>query len=284
MGIADEQDKRRIDDALQGWRQGDCVVGEQWFLFRLDPRVPLTTAATAAADLDTDTGEERVEGLMILTQTCDIGRHCGERPFLEACPLVAVDAARIREIRRGRRPAYAFVPGVAHLALVADLDRAMTVEKAVAARWNRVPGCLNDRDSRQLSLALARKRARTAFPDDFVRLASPLLRRISSKHNKASDEGRALRALDEIRVRAAPAWDADQVSLTFWFIRDETRPGFEESSWDQWLSAWLERLPETGRFRPIDGVISTLDDLTARDYVESDRLDLDYLSGGGKTS
>ena len=33
-----------------------------------------------------------------------------------------------------------------------------------------------------------------------------------------------------------------------------------------------------GRFRSVDGVITSLDDLTARDYVESDPLDLDHLS------
>jgi hypothetical protein len=41
----------------------------------------------------------------------------------------------------------------------------------------------------------------------------------------------------------------------------------------------LKRIPATGRFTDVDGVVVTLDDLTARDYVESDPLDLDHLSG-----
>ena len=32
------------------------------------------------------------------------------------------------------------------------------------------------------------------------------------------------------------------------------------------------------RFVRVDGVVLTLDDLTARDFVESDPLDLDHLS------
>jgi len=35
-----------------------------------------------------------------------------------------------------------YIPGVAELNLVADLDRVMTVEKAVVAEWERKSGCL----------------------------------------------------------------------------------------------------------------------------------------------
>jgi hypothetical protein len=40
----------------------------------------------------------------------------------------------------------------------------------------------------------------------------------------------------------------------------------------------LKRLPPTGGFSAVDGAVLTLDDLTAREYVESCRLDLDHLS------
>ena len=154
----------------------------------------------------------------------------------------------------------------------------MTVEKAVVASWNRVAGCRGDDEARRLSLALARKRARVAFPDDFVAFASDLVSRMSSKHDKQSDEGRALRSLREIRVRAAPSWDADEVELMFWFIRNEDEPQFEKQSWDHYLEAWLKRVKPTDRFVSVDGVVQTLDDMTAREYVEADPLDLDHLS------
>lgn len=44
------------------------------------------------------------------------------------------------------------------------------------------------------------------------------------------------------------------------------------------MALWLNRVQPEGRFRRVEGVVQTLDDLTARDYVESDPLDLDYLS------
>jgi hypothetical protein len=274
----DSDGRAKVDEPLQQWRQGDCVLGEQWFVFRVSPDAPLTEDAVAAAEDGVDNAEGTVFGFAVVTQTCDIVRDCGERPFVEVCPLVEVDEDKLQEIERGRRPNYAYLPGVSDRRLVADLDRVMTVEKPVVAPWERVVGCLDDNDSRRLSLALSRKRARIAFPDDLVAFAAPLMNRMSGKHDKGSDEGRALRALREIRVRAASSWDANTVQLMFWFIRNEDQPTFEKQGWDVLLEAWLARVPATGRFAEVDGAVLTLDDLTARDYVESDPLDLDHLS------
>lgn len=119
-----------------------------------------------------------------------------------------------------------------------------------------------------------------AFPDDFVRLVSQLTRRMSKKHDAQSEEGRALRALREIRVRAEPSWWASEVSLLFQFVRGDSDETFAGPTWDHYLDLWLNRVQPGGRFRQVDGVVHTLDDLTARDYVESDPLDLDRLSSG----
>lgn len=74
----------------------------------------------------------------------------------------------LRQIERGRRPAYAFLPQLADRHLVVDLDRIMTVEKAMVLSWTRAPGCATDVEARAFAQALARKRARFAFPDDFT--------------------------------------------------------------------------------------------------------------------
>ena len=246
--------------------------------FRLSPVAPITEAAAIAAVDGADAAETQVHGFTVVTQTCDIVRACGSRPFVHVCPLVEVDADRLTEIRRGRRPNYAFVPGTAPRRLVADLDRVMTVEKAVVADWNRVVGTHGDGDARSLRLALTRNRSRVAFPDDFVELASGLTRRMASKHDAESDEGRALRALREIRVRAEASWRAAEVALLFLFVRDDTTPTFAGQTWDTYLGLWLQRVRPEGRFTRVDGVVQTLDDLTAREYVESAPLDLDHLS------
>jgi hypothetical protein len=66
----------------------------------------------------------------------------------------------------------------------------------------------------------------------------------------------------------------------FWFIRDDGEPDFEAESWADFKKKWLDLVPANGRFRPINGQVATLRDMTADDYVNSDPLDLDHLSPG----
>ena len=95
----------------------------------------------------------------------------------------------------------------------------MTVEESIMAAWKRTPGYINEADGRAFAQALARKRVRFAFPDDFTAWVDKLQRRLVDKHGKDSVEGRGLRALREIRVRAAPSWDAAELDTLFWFVR-----------------------------------------------------------------
>jgi hypothetical protein len=55
-----------------------------------------------------------------------------------------------------------------------------------------------------------------AADDDFAKVAARRLKRFLGQHDKDSDEDRALRALREIRARAASSWNAEQVEVTFW--------------------------------------------------------------------
>lgn len=269
---------QEVDTTVKEWCQGDYVQGEYWFVQRFNPQRPLTPDSANAAQEETDLAESEVKGFVVVTQTCDIVRSCAERPFIEIVPLIEVNKQILDEIQRSRRPQFAYIPGVAELNLVADLDRVMTVEKAVVAEWERKPGCRNDEEVRALGQALARKRARFAFPDDFTKFAQKLQKRLRDKHNKPSLEGEALRALREIRVRAAPSWNAPEIQLLFWFIHDEEQPQFQELGWDQLLKKWLQLIPASERFQSVEGLVVPLEDMTAKDYVESDPLDLDHLS------
>lgn len=107
-------------------------------------------------------------------------------------------------------PRFAMVPGVLDKQLVADLDRTMTLEKPVLERWDKVSGCRNDEERRKFANALARKRGRAAFPDDFVTLIKPLQDKCKKKHGNDSALGRTLEALLEIRVQPYPHWDGEQ--------------------------------------------------------------------------
>lgn len=282
MAAESDQDPQitSIDRAIAAWRQGDCTLGEHWFAHRLDKSLPVTDAGRAAADADADLAEQEVEGFIVVTQTCDVVRSCNERPFVELCPLVEVDVDRLREIQRGQRPAYAFVPMLSARRLVADLDRVITVEKPLLGRWERTPGWRTDAEARAFALALSRKRARFAFPDDFTELTRRLQSRLKGKHEKNTVEGIGLRALREIRVHGSPSWDAPQVDVFFWFVRDEADSDIEGKSWADLLEKWLELVPSASRFKSIAGQVVTLQDMTAQDYVDSDPLDLDHLSTG----
>ncbi len=280
MSRRNEQPTADIDEALAEWRQGDCSLETVWFLFRFDPTTPLTPEARTAAAEGLDAAESEERGFMVVTQTCDLVRSCESRPFVEIAPLVVVDEKVAHDVVRGRTPRFASVPGLRDRRLVADLDRIMTVEKAVIAHLERIRGCRDDHEARLLMLSLARKRARVAFPDDFVTLAQPLVKRLVGKHDKNSPEGAALRALREIRVRAAPSWDAADVEVMFWFIHDEDEPSFGGKPWSEHLRGWLDLVQPASRFTAIEGAAITLDDLTAREYVDSDPLDLEHLSRG----
>jgi hypothetical protein len=230
---SEDQFQQQVNIALKGWSQGDCVLGEQWFVHRFNSQCPLTDISRDALSDDSDLVESEVLGFVVVTQTCDIVRSCASRPFIEVVPLVEVDERNLHDIQRGRRPQYAFIPALAKKYLVADLDRVMTLEKAVAMQWERIPGCSTDEERRALGQALARKQARFAFPDDFTQLSRKLQSRLQEKHDKSSNEGDALRTLREIRVRASPSWEALEIELMFWFIRNEHEPNFKGIGWHE---------------------------------------------------
>jgi hypothetical protein len=72
------------------------------------------------------------------------------------------------------------------------------------------------------------------------------------------------------------------VEAFFWFVREEDDTLFEGTGWSELLSQWLRFVPPGGRFKVVEGLVVTLDDMTARDYVDSDPLDRDHLSTGAR--
>jgi hypothetical protein len=277
----DSADARRIDDALRLWRQGDLALDERWFVHVADPSSPLTEVAAEAGGAGLQALTSEVAALAIISQTCDIVRTCSDRPYVEVSPVVHVRPDILIDVQRGRRPSLATLPVLSSQARVVDLDRVMTVEKSIVATWQRTPGYATDAEGRTFAQALARKRVRFAFPDDFVAMARRLQGRLVDKHDRNTDEGRALRALREIRVHASPSWDAPTVELFFWFVRHDDEVAFDGRSWATFRESWLALVQKTGRFVDVDGQIAALEDMTGAEYVGSDPLDFDHLSSSG---
>lgn len=267
-----------IDTALGQWRQGDLALEEKLFIHLGDPAEPLTEASAEASGEGLQALASETAGLVVVTQTCDIVRTCVIRPYVEVAPLVRLEAEALLEVQRGRRPALATLPALLPSSLAVDLDRIMTVEKSVVAKWKRTPGYTLDIEGRAFAQALSRKRVRFAFPDDFNTFAKKLQGRLVAKHEKDTEEGRGLRALREIRVQATPFWDTSSVELFLWFIRHDETADFEGKNWADLLDAWLKLVPGSGRFTAVNGQVATLGELTGADYVGSDPLDLDHLS------
>ncbi len=262
---------RSVDDAIRHWRQGDVALEADLF-------VDMRAGDAGPSDPDVVTSE--VPGLVLLTQTCDVVRVHTERPWVEVSPLVEMpDPALLASIERLERPQFALIPALRGRGLVADLDRTMTIDKVLLASWARTPGWATDAEDRSFREALARNRSRPAFDDDFVKAVRRLSTRLRKNHGKDSPIGHATTALTEIRVHASPSWSDAEVEVFFWFIHDRP-PGGSSIEWDRHVESWLGLLTPIGRFRDFDGTASTLDDMTARDYVDSDRLDLDRLSRG----
>jgi hypothetical protein len=275
--VANSAAADRIDAAIQKWQQGDVALDERWVFHVADPRAALTDEAAESEEEGLLAVPSSVEGLVVVSQTCDVVRKCVDRPFVEVSPLRRAPAGMLNEIGRGQSNRFARLPGLPDQAMAVDLERTMTVEKAILATWKRTRGCLTDPDSRAFARALARKRARFAFPDGFVEMVKPMQVRLASKHAKRSPEGHALQALREIRVQASPAWSAG-ASIFFWFIRNDEQVEFEGKGWDHWLVLWLNLVVSSSQYGQPEGLVTTLQEMTAADYVASDPLDLDYLS------
>lgn len=266
----------KINETTKHWRQGDCMLGEHEFMFVPNPQNHIATSETLNGDEDVIVQE--VSGLCVVSQTCDIVRCCSDRPYIEVSPLVEVAETKMAEIEKGERPNYGFLPKLKGRKFAVDLDRVMTLEKSCLEDIERVEGCGSDGERRSFSKALSRKRMRFAFPNEFNKLASKLRGRIIEKHDKQSSEGEALRSLEEIRVCAAPSWQDNEIDLYFYFIRKPEERSFKGTSWEELLKIWMGLLKEDERFKNIGGEVTTLEVLSAQEYVDSDQLDLDHLS------
>ena len=284
----DAADIERIDSALSQWRQGDATLDAGTFLVHLaDKRTPLTEVARDAVEQGLVPGEEDVfevlspvKGLVVVSQSCDIVRECSRSECVEVTPLIFVEDDRaFEDIRKRRRTRYGYLPGLADRKLVADLERTMTVEKAVVAGWSRVAGCTTDRERATFAEALARKRRRFAFPDEFNAGLKRFRERIKRAEGKSTAEGRLVDALEEIRVQANPDWDAARVTVFFWFLAEREKIADFDAA-RRIVQSFISAVSWPGRFALAEPAFEVLEprDMTVEQYQASHALDYDDIS------
>jgi len=249
---------------LNDWRQGDVIVG---------------TIELPVLDQGDD-GEEisvfQTEGGLLLTQSCDIVRDYNHKPFLHVAALVVVDEEALRRIKAGREIRYLFVPGLADQSIVADLDKIATIDKRVVMNRERRAGCFSDDERRGLAASIARHRQRFAFPDEFNDALKPLRRLVENGAGKNSDNGRFVDAVLEIRVTTS-SWD-NPTELDFICIIPEDTPQTMRELWVKDQIPRLEDKASTEWCRDCNFRLSTLSEMSAAEYLESNRLDFDGLS------
>ena len=275
-----------VDRAVSEWRQGDVSCHESIeFLHFADLDQPHSPPALKLFRQAGETEaqefgiqpilDKAIEGVVILTQTCDLIGSCRDRPYVEVAPLVKVPQQFAEEVRLGKRCGFAYVPCMEKNSLVADLDRIMTVEKAVLGMWSRIEGRITAREARDFRNAIGRKRSWFAFPDKFVEAMVDVRNHFRIKHSKQTDEGNHLRALREIRVDAKPSWNAPDVDITFWFIKDEDPT---PCMWDSFIEQWISKFRSSPGLRVGGCEVRALSEMTAQEYVESDSFELDSLT------
>ena len=286
VSALDAAEIERIETAVREWRQGDATLDAGTFLIHLaDKRAPLT--AEARGSVDEAPAEHNVfdvfspvRGLAVVTQSCDIVKKCASSECVEVSPLVLIeDEAELYAIQKRRRPPYAYLPGVAAHKLVVDLERTMTVEKAVVAGWNRIPGCTTDAERRTFAEALARKRQRFAFPDGFNLGLRKFRDRIKRSEGKATPEGHLIGALDEIRAKPSPNWDAPKVTVFFWFLLEPQRVTDLDTA-RKVIENWMKMISLPNSFALADPSFDMVEpqDMTVDDYLNSHALDYDDVS------
>jgi hypothetical protein len=250
---------------LDHWQQGDLAL------------IPLELPCIVLVD---GVPEIRVNdapfGVAMLTQTCEIIKPQHTRPDVQVAALVKVEQDEAALIQKGDKPNHALVPGIEGLLLAIDLDAAATVSKDVAALWPRTLGCPTDDDKREFARKLARHRQRFAFPDEFNDdVLRPMRRWVESKRKKNGEHGAFIKETFEFRI-ICNDW-ANPAELTLLSIMKRDPIGAESVTWRQATYAMLEKGNYKNFPKPVARIV-TFEDISAKEYLASDRLDWDGLS------
>jgi hypothetical protein len=259
------------EGALSRWRQGDFALISGGFLSAIEAEE--VDSFEAAID-------DSVVGLAVVSQTCDIIRMQADRRFVIMCPLVAHDERVAKDVVRGRRPNLFRIEGAPEH-FFADISRMMSVDKRVLARWPRSDGFTSEEGRARFGAALERKFGRFAFPNDFDDAVKEFKERVWSRHgSRDSEPGKVYRSLEQIRFAAAPDWDSAPASITVVAIlHPEGNREVDRATIQKELEGQIAKIELPGEMAWGDPnlVLATLDDLTARDYLSSQRADFDFL-------
>ena len=218
---------------------------------------------------------DAAHGVALLSQSCDVVRSEDQRPYVQVAGLVPATPDEIARAERGEVPSRLYLERLKELGMLVDLDAAATVHKSVVATWEHTPGCATDAERRRVAYALARFRQRFAFPDTFNDLILPVRRWIEAKRSKNSPQGNFVRAMREVRAQCDD-WE-NPTELVFLIIVAAIPEAGELVEWEAAAKTLQEKAKLDG-YPDAEVRIVTYADISAEEYLASDRLDWDGLS------
>lgn len=222
----------------------------------------------------------KLEGVVLVSQTCDIVQSPTTRPFITVGALCRLSGGDASAAAAGHIPRYVQIPALPADYFV-DLDRLASVRKARLSKWPRIQGCDTDEEARRFSRSVGRYFSRFAFPDDLNPALKPLVQRLKEKRRRDSTEGRAVDALIDVRLIADPNWEAERIRTNIVFLLPPTghrSDPYTDEEWEEQVASWMSRCQPHGVITDLQGFAVRVDEWSVSEYLASDPLDLDYLS------
>jgi hypothetical protein len=271
------------------WQQGDIIELDGLpFMYLADLRNPTLSASKEFIGNQTIGDGENpyaaisvdVKKFVVISQTCDLVRTFSKSPTIQLAALEKVSKDQLANSKRRTSIRYLFLPTLEHELYVADLDKIVTVEKAVLLAVDlktKICAVGSDDEAQVLSDDIARKFTRFAFPDDFSLACSPIRDFVIKNHNKQNSTGQQLRSIIEIRVASSKGWLDMTSTFKFLFFFEERKMIDDncEKSIQEMINKFAvnRSYPEKPTFQCL-----TFEDITAAAYRRSPLLDLNFLS------
>jgi len=256
---------------LREWRQGD---------YTLDIAHVVVVREIEGGEMVPSAGD--AVGLAVISQTCDIVNWGPGKEWVVVAPLVEIDAARLVNALRGTTPAFALLESPPAENVLVDLGQSTTIHKSVLATLGRKVGLTSDSGRIRFANAITRKYGRFAFPDAFAGgVLAGLRSRISKSHGKESEQGKTYASIASIRAAAAPSWDSDDISVGFRFILDTpSRRLVDRQIMTKVLKDLMDKIEWPKGYRPEDPpfTLMSVDEMTAGQWLDSQEVDLDFIS------
>lgn len=270
---AESAELKDLRAALQPWRQGDYTISSGDF-----PVAFLNENEIMEAGWDT------VQGIVVVSQTCDIVNVVDLDDVVVVAPIAEVSESLLEAIKFGTTTVGAVIENSILPTDVADLRYLATLRKTSLVKMERRAG-FNSEETRDVFVnALERRYGRFAFPDALSDGPVITIRnRAKSLRKKDSPKAKVYKSLRSIRLVAEPDFDTPGAKIQFLLVLNDPPHVFAEPT-D--IIAELKTQEDAERFNwppayekqdPLFRV-ATMDSLSAREWDNSRHVDLDFIS------